>query len=349
MTRDEGRDDARDDRRGPGDEETIGELNGEPIGAPALPPWTGEVRGRAADGVTGLLRTPGAQWAATALLVVVAVQLVIAGPWAPVRLSVAGATIHVAQLLLAAIPMLLALTLFLATPPRLLPGSPAGRPGLVTGLLAALCLTAVGALLPGVFYPFWQWAAIGIPLIVQVALIVAFAQASDVFLAGTPTGGTPTGAPAAAPPSGATVISEPAIDAPLIGTAPHPGRRVPTAAIAAYAAIGIAVAVAAILAVPDVGGGAWWALLELVEYALVATMAVLAWGVDRLAGVGGTLYVVGQALSTAHIHLFALPAPSTWIPIVLPLITWAYVLALTLITAGALRRALGTGRTLRTQ
>ncbi|WP_460706984.1 hypothetical protein [Myceligenerans halotolerans] len=302
----------RDDGRRPGDRSS--ETDDEPIGAPVLPPWVGEARERAAARVEGLLRTPGARGAAVAFLVMVGVRMIIALPvaWGLLRPEVAGVTIDVRWLVAMATSLLLALTLHLATAPHLLPGTPAARSRLVTGVLSALYLTALGTLAAGSFGP---WATAAIPLLVQVALVVAFV-----------------------PPRGG--------DSPA---GPTPDRRRQMILAVVYAAVGVLVAAALVQALPYIGGGSPWLILDGVEYALVATMAVLAWGVNRAAGAGGALFVVAEVLTTLQIMLFAQPLP-LFAPLLAPawsapypaLITWCYVLALGLIAAGVLRRVFGT-------
>lgn len=256
-------------------------------------------RDRAAAGVRGLLRTPGARRAAAVSLVVAGLQMVIAMPWAwgLLRHDVAGVTIDVGWLAAVAMPLLLALTLFLGTAPHLLPGKPAARPGPVTGVLSALQLTALGALVGA---SFGSRVVLGITLLVQVVLIAAFAslRAGDV------------------PPVRRTLVL-----------------------VVVYATAGLLAEVLAVRAVPDVGGWTWWMLFQPAEYVLVAAMAVLAWRVNGLAGVGGTLFVVVELLSMLQVALF-----TTWPPgmslLVAPVASWCHVLAPVLITAGVLRRAL---------
>lgn len=330
----------RDDGPGPGDRPS--EAGDEPIGAPVLPPWVGETRERAAAGVEGLLRTPGARGAAVAFLVVAGARMVMAMPvaWAMLRPEVAGVTIDVRWLSAVAMPLLLALTLHLATAPRLLPGTPGMRPRLVTGVISALYLTALGTLVAGSSGP---WVALGIPLLVQVALIVAFVPPRGGH---PPAGATPAGGPgvpgaaAGTPAYGASPAGASPVDA-LPRRAPSPVRRGQTILAVVYAAVGVLVTVVLVRGLSDIGAGGPWLILEGVEYALVATMAVLAWGVNRAAGAGGALFVVFDALSMLQIVLFAQPFAVGWSTYP-ALVTWCYVLALGWIAAGALRRALTT-------
>ncbi|RPF21002.1 hypothetical protein EDD34_1611 [Myceligenerans xiligouense] len=326
----------RDDEPHPGDRSS--ETDDEPIGAPVLPPWVGETRERAAAGVDGLLRTPAARGAAVAFLVVAGMWMIVAMPvpWGMLRLEVVGGTIDVRWLAALATPLLLALALHLATAPRLLPGTPATRPRLVAGVMSALYLTALGTLTAGSFGP---WVTVAIPLLVQVAFIVAFVPSRG---GNAPAGATPADRPQApgAPDGIAAYGASPAGALPR--PAPSRARQGQMILAVAYAAVGVLATVMLVRTLPDIGIGGPWLILEGVEYTLVATMAVLAWGVNRAAGVGGAFFVLAEALSMLQITMSAQLVAAEWSTLSSALTTWCYVLALGLITAGVLRRALRT-------
>jgi hypothetical protein len=61
--------------------------------------------------------------------------------------------------------------------------------------------------------------------------------------------------------------------------------------------------------------------------------------VHGLAGVGGALFVAVEALSMLQVPAFVASLPALSL-LLAPLASWCYVLALVLITAGALRRTL---------
>lgn len=251
-----------DDGRAPGDEgagRVPDEIDGGPVGAPVLPAWMGERPARVRGAVRRLLPTRGARVAAAAYLGLTLFHLVLAVPYVRVASAFpqeSGLSLDPLRITQTAMMPLLALALFLATPPHSLPGKPAGRPRLVLLVLAALGLSWAGDTAPG-FVPaeFSFLAMIGFFLLAQVVYVAAFL--------------------------------------PFAGESPV--RRPGVVAVYAVVGVAVVGACTPALIGAGVPGWLTLVGL-VVYSALLCAMALLARGVHRLAGIGGIVFVVSDGL-----------------------------------------------------
>ncbi|GAA1871803.1 lysoplasmalogenase [Myceligenerans crystallogenes] len=272
-----------------------------PVGTPVLPGWVGDRRERARLAVDRLLPTRAARLAGAAYVLVTLAHLVLVMPYLGLLdpVVVAGVGVDLPRVTQSVMMPLLALTFFLATPPYRLAGKPRERPRLVLLVFLALGLGWAGDTAPGLVPPDLTFLAMIGPFLLAQ---VAYVLAFRPFAASSPV------------------------------------RRVPV--VAAYGVVGLAVvgACAPQLVASGASGAAYLAGL-IVYCAVICTMAILAWGVHRLAGIGAIVFLVSDAV----IALTSFTAAVMWEPFAMwsgVLVMTTYGVAQALIVVGVLRRVL---------